>query len=338
MALSSHAALVGLLGLLLVDACCRRLGASLSARVVSLLSLGLASAWGPYSTALFSHVSAATAVAGMVLAILIQRDESPRTAGPALAAGLAGAWAISCDYLLLLAVVPGVALTLPWRRWPWVLLGAAPIVIATLAYHRAAFGGVLAIGYDHQVNFAFARARASTFSGDPLAGLWTLWGAGRKAGLLAQSPISLVGLAALLGLVVRRGSTSAAASREPKPDSLRALGRILAASAPGVIALAFHRTPWGGGTGDHRYLIPILPLVGLGLALAWDRIGALARGGLALVALASIVLVWRPFLTWHQTPPLDRPLLGLGLAIAAFGLSALGLKNLRRVGLRGSHG
>ena len=63
-AISCHAALIGLLGLVLVDALLRRLELGLGPRMFALACLGLASAWGPYSSALFSHVSA-TAVAAL---------------------------------------------------------------------------------------------------------------------------------------------------------------------------------------------------------------------------------------------------------------------------------
>jgi hypothetical protein len=303
---SIHAVLVGLLGLVLIDHLLRRIPElDASARLFALSCVALASAWGPYSTALFSHVSAATAVAGFLLGVaaLAAKPSLPHAGRVAMLTGLAGAWAISCEYLLLLAIVPTAAVTIPWRRFGAVALGAAPIVLATLAYHAAAFGSPLSIGYDHHSNFDFARERGSTFSGDPLDGLWTLWGLGRDAGLLAQAPIVLVGIAVMVGVSLRR------------ERALVSLTRALLCFVPWMLVLALHRTPWGGGTGDHRYLIPILPFAAIGLAIGWARARPLLRAAAVVLALVSALLVWRHFLAWHEADAFARP--GLAALVAA---------------------
>lgn len=307
-AISIHAVLVALLGLVLLDRLLRRIPElHAGARLFALTSLALASAWGPYATTLFSHVSAATAIAGFLLGV-VELRESSHASRVAMLTGLAGAWAIACDYLLVLAVVPIVLAMIPWRRWGAVALGAAPIVLATLAYHTAAFGGPFALGYDHQRNFAFARERGSTFSGNLLDGLWTLWGLGRDAGLLAQAPIVLIGIAALLGLGLRRNSSNGG------DGAIARLARMLLSFVPWSLVLALHRTPWGGGTQDHRYLIPILPFAAIGLALVWARGNLAVRAAAITLALASAVLVWRHFLAWHEAAAFAR--LGLAALVA----------------------
>ncbi|PRP99879.1 hypothetical protein ENSA5_28670 [Enhygromyxa salina] len=329
LAISCHAALVGLVGLMFIDALLRRLAPADAPadgqRLVVLACLGLASAWGPYASALFAHVSAATAVAGFLWGVvtLAQRDSSSRGRAGGLGwvaalTGLAGAWAIACDYLLLVAIVPASLVAIDRRRWLAVVLGTTPVVVATLAYHHAAFGGVFSVGYDHQSNFEFARGRASTFSGSLFEGLWTLWGLGRGAGLLAQAPIVLVALIALPAL----------ARRDVSPGSA-AIQRALLGFVPWALVLAMHRTPWGGGTEDHRYLIPILPFAALGLALAWARANTALRVGLAGLAGLSAILVWRHFLAWHETPAFDRPAFGAGAAAVVL-LAALLATHLRQ--------
>lgn len=307
-AISIHAVLVGLLGIILVDRVLRRLaGVDVSARLFALICLGLATAWGPYASALFSHVSAATAVAGFLLGILALEHDPPSKMGArgiAALTGCAGAWAIACDYLLILAIVPAATLAIGWRRWPAVLLGAAPIALATLAYHWAAFASPFALGYDYQSNFDFARERGSTFSGELLGGLWTLWGLGRGAGLLAQAPIVLVGLATLIVAALSQGAA----------PRVRTLARALLGFAAWALALALHKTPWGGGTGDHRYLIPILPFAAVGLGLAWSGSRPALRVVLVGLALASAALVWRHFLAWHEAAPFER--VGLAAMVA----------------------
>jgi hypothetical protein len=73
-----------------------------------------------------------------------------------------------------------------------------------------------------------------------------------------------------------------------------------------MILLVFHRTPWGGATGDYRYLVPALPLLSIGLAHAWQRhvVTDPARGrwiGLAfiVVASASAAMTWSGFWAWR---------------------------------------
>lgn len=309
-----HAALVGLLGLLLLRRLIARAGFDEGAQLFACASLGLATLWGPYSTALFAHVSAGTAWLAFVLGATGLRATTAdsrdwRTAMIALGTGLAGAWAIACDYALILAVVPATLALVPWRRWPLVLFGTAPIAAATLAYHGAAFGHPLAIGYDFQTNFDFARERGSTFSGSMGEGLWVTWGLGKGAGMLAQSPLSLAGVAALVTAVasaIRRG--------EAPDETLRGVAIAALCMLPWVLAVALHRTPWGGGTLDHRYLVPLLPLACVGLAWAWARESTALRVVLVVLAGASAVLVWRHFLGWHEAQAFARAQLGLGAA------------------------
>ncbi len=283
LAITVHAALVGVLGLWATARLARRRGVSRAGQIFGVVAVGACTLWGPYATVLFSHVTAATALALFVLLATSSSTRTDRGAiGAAVGAGTAGAWAIATDYSLLVAVVPLALVCASPKRWPWILAGALPVGLVVAAYHHAAFGSPWSIGYDFQTNFGFARERSSTFSGNPLIGAWTLWGAGRGAGVLARAPIVLVGVAGLV-------------AAGPRP--------WLIAVVPWLVLLTFHQTPWGGGSEDHRYLVPILPLVGLGLGLAWDRwVDPEARRGKALalgmllLAAVSAVLVWAAFL------------------------------------------
>lgn len=287
LAIEIYAGTVGGLGLLGVFALLRRRAVSPRIAMGVVATLGLASLWGPYSTTLFSHVTASTALVGLLLGLEGVRDAvaaQPRLRWGALA-GFSGAMAASADYALVLVVVPLVVLLVPWRLWKFVVLGVAPVAIATLAYHDAAFGSPWSIGYDHHANFDFARSRTSTFSGNPLHGFWTLFGAG-GSGLLAQSPIMLVGLAGLVAAPAER--------------------RRALAFVPWVLLLCFHQTPEGGAGGDHRYLIPALPIMGVGLAEVWRRSVELtspvrwgAVGGLVVLTAVSIATVWSSFFAWR---------------------------------------
>ena len=280
-----HTALMGALGLWGVDALLRRRAIGPPARLFAAVTLGVATLWGPYATVLFSHVTAgAMAIAGLAALESAVAASGRARVGWAVAAGLAGAWAGAADYLVALLVVGlFAAAALDWRRdvrlLPWVVAGATPIVVATALYHDAAFGSPLAIGYDHHANFAFARERTSTFDGNPLEGLWTLWGLGEDAGVLALAPVTLVGVAGLAATADRRW---------------------LLGVLPWVLVLALHHTPAGGASEDHRYLVPLLPVLAVGFGHAWSLAAAHARArmwavGLTLLAIASAALSWLHF-------------------------------------------
>lgn len=288
LAVGIHTVLVGLLGLWAVARLLARRDVHPYGRAFAVAGLGLATLWGPYSTTLFSHVTAGTMVALMLVALDALRDaEDPkRRAMLAAASGLAAGWAASTDYLVgLLALGTALAvvdLRRDARLIPIAILGALPILAATAVYHDAAFGSPLSIGYDHHANFDFARDRGETFAGNPLSGLWIQWGFGEGAGVLALAPLALFGVVGL--------------ARSP-------WRRVFLGALPWVIVLAFHRTPAGGGSEDHRYLIPLLPLLGVGLGALWQGLvtegaerGRIVGIALVLVAAASAFLAWRHFL------------------------------------------
>lgn len=275
-----HAGLMGALGLAGLLALLRRRGVDPAGQCVAVVSIGAATLWGPYATMLFSHVTAGAMLVWCLWGLEMLRDATtPRERWTgALVAGLAGAWAVSADYALLVAVVPMVLLVGPWRQAWRVAVATLPLVLATAAYHNAAFGSPFSIGYDHHATFEFATSRAATFSGNPLAGAWTLWGAGDGAGALVIAPIMLV---AGVGLARER--------------------RLALALLPWVVLLCFHRTPTGGAGEDHRYLVPITAVLGVGLGGLWTWAEERRAVRVAIVAVAglSAVLAWTHFFGWR---------------------------------------
>jgi hypothetical protein len=277
---------LGLLGLLGLDRLLSRLGCTPTARLAAVLTMGIATTWGCYATTSFAHVTSAAAMAWLCWALVGMRDPSSPRWVPFFA-GCVGAFAVATDYLLVLAVVPLVLASMRPRHFVGLTVGALPLALAVAAYHTFAFGHPLSVGYDHHVHFEFARSRATTFDGSPLQGAWILLGAGRGAGLLVLCPIAWIGLVSL-GLL---------------DDRALAL-RLGLPWLPWLVVLCMHHTPWGGATEDHRYLVPLFPLVGVGIGLAWAR----ARSSLpiagALLGLAgwSAFRSWSHFLAWHEAP------------------------------------
>ncbi|HAN31668.1 MAG TPA: hypothetical protein DCQ06_08740 [Myxococcales bacterium] len=278
LAASSHARLMSAVGLLLMLWLLARKGIAATPRRVTVAALAFCSLWGPYSVMLFNHVSAAT----LLLATwCIALDSQSNRRIWLVLGGVVGAMCVATDYLLVLAVVPMVALHCKPTRWWWWLLGAAPVALAVAWYHQLAFGNPWATGYSFQSNFAFARSLGSTFDRSPLHGFWILFGSGRDAGLLAQAPLWLLGL---LGLW-----------RQP---------RIALPWFAWLLAICTHHTPWGGGTMDHRYIVPLLPLAALGLArvLSSSVNGRrrIALGAVtAALALYSSSRVWSHLFEWR---------------------------------------
>lgn len=280
-----HAGLMGALGLAGLLALLRRRSVDPVGELVILLAVAVGTLWGPYSTMLFSHVTAGTMLVWFVWALESLHDATSSAARWrfGVLAGLTGAWAVSADYALVIAVVPLTLIVGPWREAPKVAVGAVPIAALTAAYHDAAFGSPLSIGYDHHATFDFATSRAATFSGNPFSGVWTLWGAGEGAGALVMAPVLVLAAA---GMMFER--------------------RIGVALLPWAVLLCFHRTPTGGAGADHRYLVPIAAVLGVGLAGIWRWADAsakgrqaLVRGGLVALSALSAGLVWSHFFAWR---------------------------------------
>lgn len=290
------------------------------AMVAATLALGLGSLFGPYSTMLFAHVTAALGVAGLLWALADNDVDSSTTLGRRrlVVGGLFASVAVSADYATVVLIV-GLVVVLRWGRWrelAWIAVGALPIACSTAGYHWAAFGGPFRIGYDYQTNFEFAQDRSRTFSGNPIAGLWHLLGWGDSGGgLLALCPVWLLGA---WGLGRSRRGTA-----------------LLGVCALYVLMLSTHQTPWGGAGRDHRYLIAVYPLLAVGLirflASPLSRPGVVwAATGVAFVL---SLRAWTHTAGWRETPVVVSwwIVAGAGLTAAA----ACGLVALRRRRLLG---
>jgi hypothetical protein len=302
-----HAIFVGWLGLWLVA---RRLAALefiADTRAMVLALLGLATLWGPYSTTLFSHGTAALFVALAGLAVEHARGETFTTAWMRSRAwgvhGAAWGLAVACEYTLLIVALAAWSCVPRYaRRHAW--LGAFAPMLALALYHSLAFGAPWRTGYAFQAHFEFARDTAGMFSGGLAQGLWILWGAGLGAGVLVRAPLLIVALWGMPGFAARRIELGLGAWLVP------------AAWIAWCILLASHRTPWGGEGVDHRYLIPLVPAVAPGLAWALEGWGA-RRPLVSLLVLGACAyaafLSWASFLAWHDTLPFTSPRVGLAV-------------------------
>jgi hypothetical protein len=246
-----------------------------------------AAAAGPpvlfYAFHVYTEVPAAAALAGAL--VLVERARSPASpdrgsargaAWPAAGAGLlAGVlpWlhlkmAPAC---LVLALVAGVSL----RGVPLLAFAAAGLVpLAGLAaFQHSVFGSAsLLSAYG-----GFPRDA----SGDPLrAGAGLLLD--RSFGLLPHAPVFLLAAPGALHLVRRR---------------LVVASPLLAVGAAVLAPVLVWRMWWGGQCPPARFLVPLVPLLGVAVGACVARGSGLARWMWPLAGLGlglALFMVWRP--------------------------------------------
>ena len=231
------------------------------------VTLGLATVVMTFASEYFPHVAAATLGFAAFALLWRERRGPPRPWLVALAGLLAGL-AVTFEYQLGLVgvILFAYALARSAPRLPraagyaaGAVLGAAPV----LAFNLWAFGDPLRFAYGDAVavqglsGHAVLGLNDDGFFGislpEPGAALDLLL-SGR--GLLTLTPVLVMALAGAVAM--RRGH--------------RAESNVICAVA-GVYFLynSGYWLPFGGGTPGPRFLIPMLPFLALGLAVAWRR-------------------------------------------------------------------
>jgi hypothetical protein len=268
--------------LFLVRACAERIEPGYG--TAAAVTLGLGTLLFPFSTVFFSHLLAAMLGFAAFAVLWKEREGPPRLALVALAGALAGL-AVTTEYPL--AIVAGVVGLYALARADKVRralafgAGAAAGLAPLVAYNLWAFGSPTHNSYADAV-------RVQGKSGHAVLGLNDagFFGIGMPTprvaldllfaprGLLVLSPILVMGAIGTLQLY-RRGK--------------RAESLVIAAVALGyLIYNAGYYLPFGGGSPGARFLIPILPFLGVPLAIAWRRFPA-ATLALALPSVATIL-------------------------------------------------
>lgn len=239
------------------------------------LSVGTGTIVMTFAVNLFAHMLAAF-MAFAVFALLWRERQSAPRLPVLLGAGLLSGLVVVVEYPLALA---GAILGVYGMLHPRALgRGLAPLasrgavyaagviagVIPVLAYNRWAFGSIGTMSYDNAVD-------RQGFTGHDTLGLNSGGFFGitmpdarvalelliSPRGLFALTPVVLMGVVGVV-LLHRRG--------------MKAEARTIAA-----IALAFfiydtgYWLPFGGGSPGPRFLVPVLPFLGVALVEAWRR-------------------------------------------------------------------
>jgi hypothetical protein len=246
------------------------------------VTLGLGSLILPLGTLLFSHVLAACLGFAAFALLLRERARPPRTWWVAAAGGLIG-YAMTTEYaLLFVGVVLGIYALLRAPRVRRALAYAGGVVagIVPLAvYDQVAYGSITHVAYAdlprHQSGFFGIRPPS-------LVVIVALLGDSR--GLLTLAPVLVAGLAGVV-LLYRRGHRAEALV-------------IAAVCACYLLYNGGYYLPFGGGSPGPRFLVPVLPFLGVALAAAYRR---LPGPTLALAAISATTLA---------TATLTHPLVG----------------------------
>lgn len=243
----------------------------------------------PFSTLFFSHVISALMVLG-AFALLWRERKAPTKLGLIFAAGLIGGFAITTEYPLALAsVIIGIyalarfglrdtraVLTRGGAYAAGGFLGVLPLAI----YNQLAFGSISHFSYDDAVAIQGSSGHAVLGLNDggffgitnPTFGnaFDLLFSA---KGLFILSPVLMLGFYGLY--LMWRSERRAEAG---------VIGAIF------VAYLAYNSgywLPFGGGSPGPRFLIPVIPFLGLAMAPAFKRLPTTAMA----LALPSVLVM-----------------------------------------------
>jgi hypothetical protein len=242
----------------------------------SAMILGLGSLLVPFSTLFFSHVF--SACLGFAAYYLLWRQrQSQRHEAPIVFAGLLAGFAVASEYpqALLAIILAGYALGRPFSPRRLLLFGAGLLIgiIPLLTYNWVGFGSPFRVSYANVAANQVGLFGMVPFSLHALLDL--LFGA---RGLFTLTPVLAIAVPGIV-LLYRSGRRSEAA---------------LAATV-GVVALGYNASYWapfGGWTPGPRFLIDMLPFLGLPLAAALRRapLPTLALGAVSAATMVAATL------------------------------------------------
>jgi len=275
-----------LLGVLLVSMLGRWV-ASEYTRLLVTLAYGLATPAFAYSGMLFSHQLVASLLFAAFYLVFQQRGR-PVHGGRMFLVGVLLGWAVISEYPAAL-IAGAVALLALWYQrsvWTvvWGALGALVPGGLLIAHNWLIFQSILPQGYMYSVNYHQLHDVGVISITYPRAD--ALWGItfGSFRGLFFLSPILLLCVPGFV-LWLRR--------RIYVPEWIVSVWAV-------VSFLLFNGSSvmWQGGYAvGPRYLVPMLPFMAIGLAVAWETL----RVRLAGRIVAGVLVAWSVAAIWLET-------------------------------------
>lgn len=228
----------------------RRLGVSRWSAALAAIAIAFGTIVFGYSTMYFAHVPSALF---LLLAFVLLRDH-PLLAG--LAAGIAGA----CFFLAAIAAIFFVALA--WfyapRKAAWFVAGGLPCAAGLAVYQAICFGSPWTTPVEHSPEFTNQQLFLGVFGRPRLEPLWNITFAEYR-GLFVCSPVLLFAFLGAFVMLRRR--------------KFRAeLAAIAAVAAMFILVNASFNGWHGGAAFGPRYLVSIIPLLGIPMMFAAGRL------------------------------------------------------------------
>jgi len=222
----------------------------------------------PYSTMLFAHVPAALF---LLLAVTLLPTRP-------LAAGIAAGLALSCFYVCAAAAAILFALACMQSRRAAARFagGCAPWIVLMAIYQWACFGSPFRTAVEASTPFT---EKGALFGVLRMPSFEALYGISFSPfrGLFVSSPVLLLATLALFPMARRR-------------DLRQVFFAVVAISVMFFLAIAGFNG-WNGGCAfGPRYLVPIVPLLGIGLLVASDFRSRLFRALWIAAAMISVFL------------------------------------------------
>jgi len=256
-------ALAGVLACFLTYHLARQFGIEETSALLVIVILGTGTLIWRYSTALFSHIFSTDLL--LLELNLVFSKLAVRSIGFSLLFGCVLAFGVSLEYQTILTIPVLVAYVAYSNRKQagivktlGLMMMPSAIVLGALAmFHLSAFGSPFRTALTASSYLDDAGSLSNTFSGSIPKGIWFLFLAPRAFSLFSTSPILLASLGAL-------------ALRPVRPR----LFFIAAVAAIQTAPILIKTVPWGGLTGDHRYILATVPLIALPLGLLLDRLNA----------------------------------------------------------------
>lgn len=234
-----------------------------------------------------------------------------------LVAGALAGLVVDSEYTGALGVVcvASYVVAARWKHWPQlgravglVIVGAAPLLIALMAYHQACFGHPLESGYKYLNDTAYQHWHLGGFLGirvpDPTA--FTMSYFGPLRGLFALSPFLLLAFGGLSAL------------RWERPLLIFVAVLILANT---YFTSSFEYSSWGWTVGP-RHLTPLVPFLLLPAGLALERLrnattfdGKIGAGIASGLCVASVLIAGMISLVAYIPDSLTSPLFGAVLPL-----------------------